>query len=336
MAITGVAAASNLDDIGITALRNADPTLTGSGIAVIQAEANYQSVTGEYQVNPGAVNGGGQNPTLLPSQFTYISSTGVILTSGTYTTPNAAGLESGHADVVGNNFYGNAASGPYPYSDPGAVPGVSTIDNYQADYYYDNLIAPNVLPSSISSRLHNARVVNQSFTFGAQYTEVDEQYDNYADLYNVLFVSAIGNGSPANPGSPSSCYNGIAVACIDLSGTPTVGPTADGRCKPDITAPGGYTSYSTPYVSGCAAILMQAAARGDGGAGTQTNAGDIRTVKALLLNGATKPAGWSHTSTQPLDLTYGAGEVNVFNSWNEFGRRRPGRLHCQYGLYRRA
>ncbi len=195
VAITGVAAASNLDDIGITALRNADPTLTGSGIAVIQAEANYQSVTGEYQVNPGAVNGGGQNPTLLPSQFTYISSTGVILTSGTYTTPNAAGLESGHADVVGNNFYGNAASGPYPYSDPGAAPGVSTIDNYQADYYYDNLIAPNVLPSSISSRLHNARVVNQSFTFGAQYTEVDEQYDNYADLYNVLFVSAIGNGS---------------------------------------------------------------------------------------------------------------------------------------------
>ena len=107
------------------------------------------------------------------------------------------------------------------------------------------------------------------------------------------------------------------MAVIDLSGTPTVGPTDDGRSKPDITAPGGDTSYSTPYVSGCAAILMQAAARGDGGAGTQTIAGNIRTMKALLLNGATKPAGWSHTATQPLDLTYGAGEVNVFNSWNE-------------------
>ena len=82
--------------------------------------------------------------------------------------------------------------------------------------------------------------------------------------------------------------------------SPTVGPTDDGRSKPDITAPGGFTSYSTPYVSGCAAILMQAAARGDGGSGTQTSAGDIRTVKALLLNGATKPTGWSHTSTQPL------------------------------------
>ena len=40
VAIAGVAAASNLDAIGITALRNADPTLTGSGIAVIQAEAS--------------------------------------------------------------------------------------------------------------------------------------------------------------------------------------------------------------------------------------------------------------------------------------------------------
>ena len=202
--------------------------------------------------------------------------------------------------------------------------GRDTIDNYEADYYYNNIIALNVLPSSLGSALHNARVVNQSFVFGGldPIPNVDEAYDTYAALHNVLFVGAIGNGpnnSPpvTNPGSPSSCYNGIAVACIDLSGTPTVGPTTDGRSKPDITAPGGYTSYSTPYVSGCAAILMQAAARGDGGGGTQTIAGDTRTVKALLLNGATKPAGWTHTATQPLDTTYGAGEVNVFNSWNE-------------------
>jgi hypothetical protein len=305
VAITGVATASNLDAIGITALRNADPTLTGSGIAVIQAEANYGGTANECQVNPAVVN-------LSPSQFTYVSSTGVILNSSTYTSPNAAGSESPHADTVAGNFYGPS----------GAAPGVSTIDNYEADYYYNNLIATNTLPVSISPSLHNARIVNQSFVFDAQYSDIDEAYDTYAALHKVLFVSAIGNGpnsSPpvTNPGSPSSCYNGIAVACIDLSGTPTVGPTTDGRSKPDITAPGGATSYSTPYVSGCAAILMQAAARGDGGGGTQTNAGDIRTIKALLLNGATKPAGWTHTATQPLDLTYGAGEVNVFNSWNQ-------------------
>jgi autotransporter-associated beta strand protein len=36
-----------------------------------------------------------------------------------------------------------------------------------------------------------------------------------------------------------------------------------------------------------------------------------------LLNGAVKPAGWSHAATQPLDPVYGAGMVNVYQSWLE-------------------
>ena len=42
--LASVASASYLDDIGVTALRNVDPTLTGSGIAVIQAEADYVGI----------------------------------------------------------------------------------------------------------------------------------------------------------------------------------------------------------------------------------------------------------------------------------------------------
>ena len=68
---------------------------------------------------------------------------------------------------------------------------------------------------------------------------------------------------------------------------------------------------------GAAALLLQAANRGDGGSGTAANAGDIRTLKALLLNGASKPAGWTHTATPPLDPQYGAGMVNVYQSWLE-------------------
>ena len=97
----------------------------------------------------------------------------------------------------------------------------------------------------------------------------------------------------------------------------TSGPTSDGRSKPDLTAPGSETSYSTAEVSGAAAILLQAASRGDGGAGTATSASDIRTLKALLLNGATKPTGWTHTDTAPLNPQYGAGVVNVDQSWLE-------------------
>jgi hypothetical protein len=38
-------------------------------------------------------------------------------------------------------------------------------------------------------------------------------------------------------------------------------------------------------------------------------------LKALLLNGAVKPADWTHTDTAPLDPNYGAGILNVDNSY---------------------
>ena len=177
------------------------------------------------------------------------------------------------------------------------------------------------------------------------------EWDNYAAKYNTLFVSAIGDGtllswsySSVNP--PSDMYNGIAVAAI--GGQTGLGPTGDGRAKPDITAPGTYTSFSTPVVSGVA-TLMEQAARGtnlpgpvglsssdasvvSGGATAYTTAAtDIRTVKALLLNGAVKPTGWTNSYTvnsgtytynavnanavTPLDPRYGSGVVNAYNSY---------------------
>ena len=43
------------------------------------------------------------------------------------------------------------------------------------------------------------------------------------------------------------------------------------------------------------------------------------------MNGATKPAGWTNSSTAPLDPTYGAGIVNAFNSYENLaaGRKLP-------------
>ena len=65
---------------------------------------------------------------------------------------------------------------------------------------------------------------------------------------------------------------------------------------------------------------------------------DERTVKALLLNGAVKPAGWTNsysingstytfnsvaaTTTTPLDPRYGSGELNVDNSYNNLAAGR--------------
>jgi hypothetical protein len=77
--------------------------------------------------------------------------------------------------------------------------------------------------------------------------------------------------------------------------------------KPDITAPASLTSFSTPLVAGTATLLLQAGLRGDAGPGTATDVTDMRTIKALLMNGATKPADWTNLPGKPLDLRYGAG-----------------------------
>ncbi|HXC35033.1 MAG TPA: hypothetical protein VNV43_04110, partial [Candidatus Acidoferrales bacterium] len=60
----------------------------------------------------------------------------------------------------------------------------------------------------------------------------------------------------------------------------------------------------------------QAGRRGDGGSNTNA-ASDFRTVKALLLNGAVKPAQWMNIPPSPLDYTNGAGVLNVFNSYEQ-------------------
>lgn len=281
---------ADIDGMGGTLLHQVDPTLQGNGVVVAQPEGEDNGVSGEFEVNPSVVN----QPVSL---FTWLSSTGTATTF-----PNSVGSESGHADGVAANFYGTST---------GVAQQVSHVYNYDADYFYNNVVA---LGLSIP-----ARVVNQSFIFGTNGEQtIDVNYDNSAVQYGVLFVSGAGNGGIDNGGHvypAATCYNGIGVGVYP--GSSSVGPTYDGRCKPDIVSPGsGATSFSTPFVSGSAAALIQAALRGDGGANTNA-ANDNRTIKALLLNGAVKPTGWTNGVTTPLDARYGAGVLNVFNSWNQ-------------------
>jgi hypothetical protein len=72
-----------------------------------------------------------------------------------------------------------------------------------------------------------------------------------------------------------------------------------------------------------AALLLQSAVRSDAGPGTAATATNATTIKALLLNGAVKPANWTNGPVSPLDARYGAGIVNAYNSWLQLrgGRR---------------
>ncbi|MEO5803674.1 MAG: S8 family serine peptidase [Verrucomicrobiota bacterium] len=283
-----VARSSDLDTIGVTLLREIDVTLVGSGVKVAQPEAAENVPDTAWQVNP-AVSG---QPTNL---FTYISSDGI---ASNY--PNALGIESGHANGVAANFFGIST---------GVAPGINHVDNYEANYFFLSKILTNVTIA--------AKIVNQSFIFTDDLSTqiaVNVEYDRYAAQKNVLFISGVGNSGP--PSAPSTAYNGIGVGAF--GGDSSVGPTPDNqRSKPDITAPAGATSFSAPLVAGGAAILAQAALRGDGGVGTTNAAFDSRTLKTLLLNGAVKPSNWTHTSSAPLDPRYGAGVLNVFNSYKQ-------------------
>ncbi|MGC8541922.1 MAG: S8 family serine peptidase [Phycisphaerae bacterium] len=313
---------------GIAELQALNPALNGSGVSVGQVEANIDTNTNgpdQFEVNPAA--SGVNQPQRV---FSYIDG------SGNVTTAFSSAGYSGHATTVAQYFYGTA----------GAARGVANVDNYDAGYFQnqviDNAVSNGSGGYSLPATLHSDSVINQSFintfptTASASYIATQVQYinaiyDAYTNTYGTIFVSAIGNGqtvktsptSEINP--PATAYNSIAVGAYNLS-TGTVvssGPTYDGRSKPDLVAPGSETSYATPIVSGIAAVMVQAGnlatgyAAQDGFTQNQYSqaATDERTVKALLLNGAEKPAGWTHTSTQPLDTRYGAGLVNAYNAY---------------------
>lgn len=291
------AGASTLDNIGVTLLRATTTNLNGYGVVVADAEASVSNMA--WEANPGdpKIN-------LPPTKFTWYDN-GVTATNFT----NTLGTDSWHSDFVGGFFYGP----------PGGVStNVAHIQNIQADYYYSTAV-----PTLVS---FSAKIVNQSFDDSNTNNQAtsDPAYDNYAAQYGTLFVTGVGNGGYVLP--PSTSYNGIGVG---VYGSPSsMGPTLDnGRAKPDLCAPTdpgyGYTSFATPLVSGAATLLHQAGWRGDGGADTNS-ATDLRTVKALLLNGAVKPPDWANPSPSPLDPLYGAGVLNVFNSYHQLTGGKQG------------
>jgi hypothetical protein len=309
---------SDLDTIGITELRSIRPDLTGMGVTVAQIEAttydNPNDPNGTMPYDPQYDQNNFEfnstvNANVMP---TYVGKVGT-----TPTTVFDPTDESSHADMVATNLFGTTT---------GAAPGVVANVTYNANYFFSNVVEPD---ATIQTPLAPAgappvSIVSQSFVFGAMSSSdqaaTDQFYDNFVVEQNVIVVTAVPDSDGLQV--PATAYNVIAVG--DSDGATSVGPTSDGRSKPDISAPGGETSFSTPYVSGIAAVLEQAGATGAGGSNTAA-AVDGRTIKALLLTGASKPLGWSHTTTTPLDPTYGAGVVNAYVSYETLadGQRGP-------------
>jgi hypothetical protein len=233
---------------------------------------------------------------------------------------------SGHATTVANIFFGNNS----------ILTGVTTADSHEANAWLIRILNRAYVPSYAKAQYaETADVVNHSWvavwgTGANQLTPGEARALNALvdySIYQDRYVAVVGVNNVYNTDQTaashapllSSAYNVISVGITngnhdngvsDLTGVP----------YPHIVAPATATSYATPMVSAAAALLIETARTGGTGGTAISGNGDYpEVVKAILLAGATKTefANWSAgvTETAPLNARYGAGELNVFNSY---------------------
>lgn len=314
------ASADYKDDIGFRLLQQqlGAGMPTGVGVPVMQVEVGQLiGSTLTYLPDPG--NGEFQGKTITARS----GSTG--------------GVYSGHATPVGQFFYGTSS---------GTATGISAIDAYQNSgwYFADYLKATdrNARPPVSSTAL----VANHSWVSSAAPYNVDILSRLDWAIHRDEFINVVGlnNGSP-NPALVSAAYNVIAVGrTTGEHGRGTVALDATytaGRVRPDVVAPADSTSLATPQVAAAAALLVQV---GQNNAGLSTdpvsqsvtsragtlirNAARTEVVKAALMAGASRATANTSTSditdyrlapanqsTNGLDIRFGAGQLNLLNSY---------------------
>jgi hypothetical protein len=333
---------------GIYAIRQLDPNLTGAGIkfAIICRSNTYIDGEPQNDYRPSI-----EHSCFKDKQLKFRDQS--ELAAGT----------SPHSTAVCSILLGedpnasNPQLGQFHYQ--GAAPQAQA-DNYEFWYFLTNNIFPHSPP--------DADIVTASF--GTQFEDWwTRGIESMAEQDGIIVVAGIGNGSNAYDPLlyPGAGANVIGVGVINSVNTEnlatklahfslvypehsSLGPTAEGRCKPDIVAPGNclaadannpnryeptgsWSSFSTPIVAGTIGLLVQKAKEDPDLSSAVAKDGGNCVMKAILLNSAKKLPFWHKGRLEkdddheaPLDYIQGAGMVNAVGAYKHLiaGPAKPG------------
>ncbi len=259
---------------------------------------------------------------------------------GVHFSPRSGGDHkvSGHAHATAKVIYGSR----------GLAPGITQVQCYDSRHWMTDgglRVRTNRPPLFDGSRVINCSWI--AYDQRPLAVKILRRLDYLADIYDVIPVVGVDNGPDKSiPSILASGYNLIAVGRADgrSSGGETSVEEAN-RCKPDLVAPGGLTSFAVPVVSAAVARLLEFAlsdvqtqsnpsprklspgsppgfppgfppiSSTDSLPTPIPNASRAEVIKAVLLGGATKPATWKASPGHPLDSHLGAGVVNVDRSY---------------------
>jgi len=337
-----------LNQVGIYKLRELDPNLTGADVkfAVVCRSITY--INGEpqndYRPNTGHYCFKGK-------QFDFHDQGELKADISPHSTAICSILVGEDANAF------NPRLGYFHYQ--GTAPAAEA-DVYEFWYFLINNVFTNSPP--------DADVVTASI--GNQFEDWwTRGIESLVEQYGLIVVAGIGNGSNVHdcPLYPGASANVIGVGVIDSVNTKnpatnlthfslvypehsSFGPTADGRCKPDIVAPGnclaaesnepnGYeptgnwSSFSTPVVAGTIGLLVQKAREEPNLSSAVSPQGGNCVIKAILLNSAKKLPFWHKGLLEkdddhkaPLDYIQGAGMLNAVGAYQQLiaGLNKPG------------
>ncbi len=306
-----LALADYYDDIGFRQLQAklGAATPTGAGVLVLQVEGT-QVLNGVTTWAPDPGTGEFNGRTITDR-------------SGA-----PAGVYSGHATAVGTFLYGNRTS---------VARGRTSVSVYEAGDWLGAGFLRAAGPGAPQPLSVRARVANHSWVGDAQAGNSDSLRRLDWLIARDEFVNVVGltNGG-SNPPLLSSAYNVVAVGRSDGihgHGTPRVDSTyIAGRVRPDLVAPGAVTSETTPKVAAAVRLLIEtgranvrlsndpvAASMQNRAGGTVRNAERSEVIKAALMAGALRIADYRQAPLSQagngLDVRFGAGQLNVWNSY---------------------